>query len=359
MEFKIGHRVRMQRTDNYGVVTAILPGGLVEVRLDGGKGELPLPVDILEKAEAPAAKEGKRPRVKKEAAPPPKAIPTPAIKSTPAAEADERNRGVRLAFDPMTDNEANPVAYEVYLLNGTPHKIIYELKMMTHSNRRWSKSGTLDGYGKKRLDAVEYRWLNEKLNCELDVRTILTGGTGPRNFQRINLKGQQFFSKLQDVPELYGDAHLYMVFPTLSATPSAPAAAPNVPSLKAITQVAVQQKFREKQAKAQANKRKIETNLSEKLAFEESIDLHIEKLVDEPEKVARHEVLPLQLKHYDEYMDQALRMGVDRVFIIHGVGNGVLKRAIHSRLHHYPFVRDFVNEHHPKYGYGATEVIFD
>ena len=223
MEFKIGHRVRMQRTDNYGVVTAILPGGLVEVRLDGGKGELPLPVDILEKAEAPAAKEGKRPRVKKEAAPPPKAIPTPAIKSTPAAEADERNRGVRLAFDPMTDNEANPVAYEVYLLNGTPHKIIYELKMMTHSNRRWSKSGTLDGYGKKRLDAVEYRWLNEKLNCELDVRTILTGGTGPRNFQRINLKGQQFFSKLQDVPELYGDAHLYMVFPTLSATPSAPA----------------------------------------------------------------------------------------------------------------------------------------
>jgi len=356
MEFKIGHRVRMQRTDNYGVVTAILPGGLVEVRLEGGKGELPIPADLLEIAEETPPREGKRPRSKKTAvaAPPRAALPP---KAAPPKEADERDRGVRLAFDPLTDNEANPVAFEVYLLNGTPHKIIYELKMMTHSDRRWSKSGTLEGYGKKRLEAVEYRWLNEKLNCELDVRTVHTGGTGPRNFQRINLKGQQFFSKLQDVPELYRDAHLYMVFPSLSATPSAPASAPNVPSLKAITQVAVQQKFREKQA--QSNKRKVETDLQEKLAFSEELDLHINKLVDEPDKLARHEVLPLQLKIYDDYMDQALRMGVDRVFIIHGVGNGVLKRAIHSRLHHYPFVRDFVNEHHPKYGYGATEVLFD
>lgn len=351
MKFKIGQRVRMVRTENYGVVTSLPGDGLVEVRLDGGKGHLSIPSEILELAEQAAVKR-------------PVAQPTLVTKALAeeqrgaAAGAKEGTEaegpGVRIAFDPQLDNEANPVAYEAYLLNGTPHKIIYELKVMTHGDRRWSKSGTLDPYGKKRLEAVDYRWLNEKLSCELDVRTILTGGTGPRHFQKVNLKARQFFQMLQDVPELYRDAHLYTVFPSLDNTRSAPASAPKGPTLKALTAAAVKAR-----PKKDTSRRKVETNLKEKLEFEESIDLHLPALVKDPEKVAKHEVLQLQLKAFDAYIDQALRLGVDSVFIIHGVGTGSLKRAIHSRLHRIKFIREFKNEHHPKYGYGATEVIFD
>lgn len=351
MKFKIGQRVRMVRTENYGVVTALLDNGLVEVRLEEGKGHLSFPSEILEAA-APEKVVSKAPALPSKVF---QGADAGAEQGTKKQGSDEQGPGVRLAFDPQLDNEANPVAYEAYLLNGTPHKIIYELKVMTHGDRRWSKAGTLEAYGKKRLEAIDYRWLNEKLSCELDVRAVLTGGTGPRHFQKVNLKAQQFFQHLQDVPELYRDAHLYTVFPSLNSTRTAPATAPSKgPSLKALTAAAIKAK-----PKVDTSKRKVETNLKEKLEFEEFIDLHLPALVEDPEKVAKHEVLQLQLKAFDDYIDRALRLGVDNVFIIHGIGSGSLKRAIHSRLHRIKFIRKFTNEFHPKYGYGATEVIFD
>ncbi len=345
MKFKIGQRVRMVRTENFGVVTALLDNGLVEVRLDAGKGHLSLPSEILEAVQERVIQQ----------APPAAATPMEVGADAGAGtEAEEQGEGVRLAFDPQLDNEANPVAYETYLLNGSKYKIIYELKMKTHGDRRWAKSGQLEPGAKKRLEAIEYRWLNEKLSCELDVRTVKAGGTGPRHFKKVNLKAAQFFQTLQDVPELYRDAHLYVVFPKLDNTRTAPAAAPRSTSLKALTAEAIRAR-----PKKDSSKRKVTLDLAEKLEFEETIDLHLHKLVEDPDKVAKHERLQLQLKAFDEYIDKALRLGVDSVFIIHGVGSGALKRAIHSRLHRTKYIRKFTNEYHPKYGYGATEVTFD
>ena len=65
------------------------------------------------------------------------------------------------------------------------------------------------------------------------------------------------------------------------------------------------------------------------------------------------------MEHFDRFVDKALRLDVDRIYIIHGLGNGILKTEIHQKLEHVPFVRKFSNDYHPKYGYGATEVIFD
>jgi len=343
MPFNVGQRVRMKRTENNGEVTRLMPGGLVMVKLDGGMGHLPIPEETLE-AIGPAFKTA------------PKSPSKPAT-PPPAPPVTGEWPGVQLAFDAQLDNMAEPVAYEVYLLNGTPHKIIYELKVLTHNDRRWSKAGTLDGGGKKRLDAVEYRWLNEKLGCELDVRTVVPGGTGPRHFQQLKIKGKQFFDRLTEVPALYREAHLYTVFPALENTRSAPAASPpssSLSTLKALTQ----EQLRKQQKKNDGNKI-VTLDLKEKLEFEEVIDLHLDQLVKDPESIPKHQVIQTQLMHYDNYIDRAIRLGVDSVFIIHGVGTGALKRAIHSRLHRTKFVREFKNEYHSKYGYGATEVIFD
>ncbi len=331
----------MKRTQNMGTVTALLPGGVVQVRWDGGSGLLPVPEEVLEAVSA---------------TPPPPAVKAkPAPTPQPASSEPEEYEGVRLAFDPQLNNEAEPVAFEVYLLNGTPHKILYELKVLTGTHRRWAKAGQLEAGGKKRLEAVAYGWLNEKLSCELDCRPILPEGPGPRHFQQLRIKGQQFFDKLEDVPELYRDAHLYVVFPSLDTTATAPALAPtlNTDSLKAITQ----QELNKKPVAPAKNLAKLD--LAEKLEFETEIDLHLPALVKDPDAVPKHMVLQTQLKHLDAYLERAVRLGVDRVYVIHGVGSGALKRAIHSRLHGMRYVRDFRNDFHPKYGTGATEVIFD
>ncbi|OAV45401.1 Smr/MutS family protein [Lewinella sp. 4G2] len=339
MNFEVDQRVRMKRTENVGTVTLVLPGNLVQVKLDGGLGHIPIPAEALELVSPPK----------------PKPAPPVVVQRTVSKAVLHEENGVQLAFDPQLNNEAEPVAYEVYLLNSTSHKIIFELKALTGSNQRWSKSSILEPNSKKRLEAIEYRWLNEKLSLELDVRTVNVGGTGPRHFEKVRVKPSQFFGKYVDVPELYREAHLYPVFSRLDSTNTAPAAAPpNTGSLKELTR-----KHLASKPKPQPKKQLTQTDIRERLEFSETLDLHLTALVEDPAAVPKHEVLQLQLKEYDEYLDRALRLGVDSVFIIHGVGNGVLKRAIHSRLHRTKFIREFKNEFHPKYGFGATEIIFD
>jgi len=63
-------------------------------------------------------------------------------------------------------------------------------------------------------------------------------------------------------------------------------------------------------------------------------------------------------KHFDRFIDKAIRLGVPRVYVIHGIGKGKLKNMIASRLIQIPEVQTFKNEYHPRYGWGATEVIF-
>lgn len=340
MKFTIGQKVRMKRTENYGEVTKLLPGDLVQVKLDGGLGHIPIPSEALESA-------SERERDTKH-------TPPPQVQSNPEVSG---GNGVQVAFDTVLSNEAMPVAYEVYLLNSTPHKIIYEFKAMTHSDRRWIKVGQMEPNTKKRLEPVEYRWLNEKLSVELDVRTVVPGGTGPRHFQKVNIKGKQFFGKLTDVPELYREAHLYVVFPELQKPSTAPAAEPKGPTLKALTREVMAQKPPPppKQEVVKPHR----TNLRAKMDFENTIDLHLEALVRDPEEIPRDQVLSTQLRHFENYLSMALKLGIDNIFVIHGVGDGILKREVHKILTKTRYVRKFKNEYNKKYGYGATEVIFD
>ena len=92
--------------------------------------------------------------------------------------------------------------------------------------------------------------------------------------------------------------------------------------------------------------------------FKGEIDLHVENLQSRKGKMSSSEKLQLQLDHFEQYMDKAIRLGVPRIYVIHGIGKGKLKNRIASRLIQMPEVKTFKNEYHPRYGWGATEVIF-
>jgi dsDNA-specific endonuclease/ATPase MutS2 len=46
------------------------------------------------------------------------------------------------------------------------------------------------------------------------------------------------------------------------------------------------------------------------------------------------------------------------LIVIHGVGEGRLRDEIHDLLRLKKEVKSFVNQYHPLYGYGATEIFF-
>ena len=88
------------------------------------------------------------------------------------------------------------------------------------------------------------------------------------------------------------------------------------------------------------------------------VDLHIEKLTDDWKHLSNYEIVTLQLKTFEKYYELALAHIQPSLIVIHGIGEGKLRDEIHERLRLKKEVKSFVNQYHPFYGYGATEVFF-
>lgn len=88
------------------------------------------------------------------------------------------------------------------------------------------------------------------------------------------------------------------------------------------------------------------------------IDLHAEKLTDEWQNMSNYEILGLQLKTFEKYYDLALSHMQPSLIVVHGMGTGRLRDEIHDLLRLRKEVKSFVNQYHPQFGYGATEIFF-
>jgi len=64
------------------------------------------------------------------------------------------------------------------------------------------------------------------------------------------------------------------------------------------------------------------------------------------------------LPEVEVYLDRAFRAGYGEVVIIHGRGEGILRRAVHSLCRSLPYVGDFRLGHAGEGGYGVTIVSF-
>ena len=89
------------------------------------------------------------------------------------------------------------------------------------------------------------------------------------------------------------------------------------------------------------------------------VDLHIEKLTDNWKGLSNFEILGMQLKTFEKYYDLAVAHLQPSLIVIHGVGEGKLRDEIHEILRQKKEVKTFVNQYHPLYGFGATEILFE
>ena len=59
---------------------------------------------------------------------------------------------------------------------------------------------------------------------------------------------------------------------------------------------------------------------------------------------------------FEKYYELATAHHQSQLIVIHGIGEGRLRDEIHEKLRHKHDVKSFVNQFHPLYGYGATEI---
>lgn len=97
-------------------------------------------------------------------------------------------------------------------------------------------------------------------------------------------------------------------------------------------------------------------DINKRAAFPLSIDLHADKLIPASKAKSKVEILKIQMDTFSKYINEAINLGVDNIFVIHGIGEGKLRQRIHDYLDQMDHISGYVNEYHPKYGYGATEI---
>ncbi|MEM9836817.1 MAG: Smr/MutS family protein [Bacteroidota bacterium] len=349
MIYTIGSRVRLKLSGDTGSVSDILGEDLVQVKLDGGLGYIPVPTDALTyEHEPPDGKPSQGARYL--AGKPPKNDEQEPVQLD-LGYTILNPWGVQLAFDPVQRLNADPERYRVYLINDTGHPLIFQVKLLINKQATWNRVGQLDGTAYFELGDLKHNELNDSPSFEVEVRPQLSTGTGPKHHQLLKIKPKQFFSKWLTAPLLNRKVYHYVVFPTIRQSP-APAPTAKKESLAAYTS---RQKKRPQQ---QPSYLSAVPSPQEIAHFPPEIDLHITALLEDPKKVNKQQYLGIQLDHCRAYLRKANTLGVERVYLIHGLGEGKLKQAIHRELRKMTFVKSFRNEFHPKYGHGATEVIF-
>jgi hypothetical protein len=348
MLFVVGTKVKFLHTGDEGVVTGLLEGGMVNVYIRSADMEIPAFADDLIRAEAfeqhpVKAKfvEGKKePTAQK---PPPISIET--------QYTILKSYGIQLAFLQQTGAEGLPEKYQIFLINDTNYDVTYRVRFQTNHRKQVLWSDKLKKASAVMTGEMAYDDLNEAPEFEIECFWLTTEGAIGPVFKTLKIKPKTFFSNLRTAPLLNKPAHLFRLFERLPSS----SGEKNEEDLSDYTKRHAKPSWRFSQSEFRIHAVADSKELAE---FEPEIDLHIENLSEKSHKMSAADILRLQLSVFENYLAKAIRLGVPRVFVIHGIGEGRLKDEIATRLMKNPDVQTFKNEYHHRYGWGATEIVF-
>ena len=340
---RIGSKVYLRHSGETGVITALLENNMVSVLLDSDDMEIPAFTDDIIPADQHTAQ---KTRTKPAAA----LHPTP--DDTTVIGNPGSNTGLHLSFDPILRGDATAEQYRIFLTNDTPNPLLVSYQRSTASYPRKKQiTKKVEAHTALHLERIPFDELNEQIAIQFECCRLRTDGTGPRHTKSLRVKPKVFFKKMATDPILGRPVHFYTLFPVIKDDRPTEQSSPSE-NLRSYTKKNLRQR------KAESNLRNFPDHEVEEFAsFLPELDLHIEMLVHNPKSYTAADILQIQLEHFDEYLDNAIRLGVERVFVIHGLGKGRLRKSIAQRLKHNQQVIDFRNEYHPNYGFGATEVV--
>lgn len=238
-----------------------------------------------------------------------------------------------------TDNETK---IPVYLWNNYQVSVQYDINFYSDTIDPQPYKGLLFKGEEAPLLTFVAGELEDNITFEIDYHFK---NNPDRIFQLdLTLKAKNFFKVYTRFP--FSNDHGFVSF-----------LRPSVKSTESLdTSLSIYTKANQKTVSKTSHKESLHP-IVKKAAFNPVLDLHAEKLIKNFNKMTKGEILNTQLQFFERFLDQAMNLGVKQLVLIHGIGNGKLKDEIATRLIMNPNVNTFKNEFHPKYGYGATEII--
>jgi hypothetical protein len=227
----------------------------------------------------------------------------------------------------------------VFIINGMAEDIGYDINFYTNETEPLPLRGRVSAGRVELIQELPVTLLHHSPVYEIDWSYLSTPGIHSCDVQ---IKPAQFFNKYAEIPALQSRGSVYSL----------------------ITKMALPGKKQEnlkdysRKAKKSASAKTIEPSwdLRAKAEFDNVLDLHIEKLMPDARRLSSGEKLKMQLARFDSFINQAVRLKVNQVFVIHGIGKGRLKDEINTRLIQDHRVHYFSNDFQERFGHGATEI---
>lgn len=266
------------------------------------------------------------------------------IKKEKATAKYKVSEGVWLAFLPVFDKDVFDddivEKFKLYLVNQTETAFLFHYQVVFTGAVEFELKNEIAPLSDFYVHDVAFENLNDNPRFSVEFSLPKPDKTKAAYFETfLKLKAKQVFQKIEEMRQKQEASFSYLLFEKYPDHIKE-----NQPDLDKLS-AAGYKIYESSKSKSTAPPRTV-------------VDLHIEKLTDYWQKMNNAEKLDLQLKSFEKYYDLALQHHQSMLIVVHGVGTGKLKDEIHAILRLKKEVKSFVNQYHPSFGWGATEIYF-
>lgn len=340
MKYQTGDDILILHTKEEGKVVEVLSKNMLLVEVRGVR--FPVYTDQIDfpyfhrftnKKEQPAKKPAK------------KYIDDVPKEKSKIAEAKKQG-GVWLSLVPkftLDDfNDEVVELFKLYLINNNAIGYKFYYKQLFFGDEGFELKGEIFSNKDFYLHDIPFSDFNDNPSFNFDFSLITPDKTKAEHFGvSVKLKPKQLFQRIEEMKQKNEPTITFKLFD-------------QYPDKKIEDTIEVPDNIHKKYKAYEADK--IREHLEPARSV---IDLHIEKLSDDWQRLSNFEILTLQLKEFEKWYDLAVAHHQSNLIVIHGVGIGKLRDEIHEILKAKKEVKTFVNQYHPNFGYGATEIFFN
>ncbi len=334
MKFEVGDKVLLLHSNETGEIVEIMNEKMVRVNVDGV--EFPVFTDQIDfpyfknfseewkrKKELPQKKKIYIDQIKKE-----KKLPPPKL----------FDNGVQFTFVPVYDSsqyETSIDHFKLYLTNQNNEGYHFEFNIQYKELPDFAIKNEIGAHSDFYLNNISQEEFNDIIRFRFEFSLLRPDKKRVERLEcPVKLKAKTLFQKIEEmqmknVPSF--SFNLFLKYPEKPPEEYFP-----LPDKKFTTN---------KPHKPSEPARSV-------------VDLHIEKIFGNPTGLSNFEILQIQLDYFEKYYNLAVENMQPNLIVIHGVGTGKLRDEIHERLHNRKEVRYYVNQYHPDFGFGATEIYF-
>lgn len=334
MKYEVGDTVLLLHSNEEGRIVEIMNENMVMVNVEGV--EFPVFTDQID---FPYFKRFSEQSRNKATAPPPKTYIDQIPKEKVVAKGKKPDNGVQFMFIPVYDAtqlEDNVDHFKLHLVNQNNEPYHFEYSVQYRYDPDFVITNTVPSQNDFYLHNLPLETLNDILKFQFHFSLTLPDKKKAEQIEKtIKVKAKTLFQKIE---EMHKKNEPSFVFELFHQYPDKPAEEYfPVPEQKIIRPL--------KKQTLTENARSV-------------IDIHIEKITDSYYGLSNFEILQIQLDYFEKYYRLAVLNMQPKLIVIHGVGSGKLRNEIHERLRTKKEVRSFVNQYHPDFGFGATEIYF-